>query len=181
MATTPLFVVNMTTLKHELRLSGVPDTNDDVQYIIERAVLRVRLEIYQRLSAAVVSDLLAISYSANPTTANEQKRALANLLEIEMVRGVLFRELPTLFMDASGTAREDWNTNGANRSQGDRLPYDEQFVDKAVALLTGDSAEENLRTFSTSRGAPPMLQPLLRTDMLRVNRCPPPTRCEDLT
>lgn len=114
----PLFVPDVQTLKRELRLSGVPVT-EDADDIIRRATLQVRIQIAQRLPSATITDILATAWKATPDVTNdaEMKRALAYLLEVKWVRLVLMTSLPSIFLDNSGGIQEQWNEEGAFRKR----------------------------------------------------------------
>jgi len=167
MATTPLFVADTPTLKAQLRLSGVYATAEDVQKIIERALLRNRLEMQRRLGDAVIAALLLTVYNENPTNEAERRRAIANLLEIEMVKCLLLCELRVLFLDSSGSTREDWNENGVFRSRDDashrnksEVCCDQDFIEEAIAILTGASPVQDWHLFSTAAGCCPVVPTL---------------------
>lgn len=157
--TNTLFVANIATLKKELRLTGVSDTASDAHAAIEQAVLRARIEMNTRLGASLVAELLAITYSANPSTDNEYRRALANMIEIELVRARLLDILPVIFKDSAGSAQEDWNESGvfrvASAEESRRRPplaADLEFVNRAISTLTGEDDVPDDLTFTSQRG-----------------------------
>jgi hypothetical protein len=165
----------MTVLKKELRMSGSYDTAADVHAIIEQSVLRARLEMQERLGDDIITQLLAITYSANPTTADQRRRALANLVEIELVRARLLDILPIIFKDSSGGVSEDWNDNGvfraASADESRRRPplgADLDFVNRAISTLTGESDVPDDLVFTTLRGREHRkAKPRLDQDFLR--------------
>src|SRR6185436_20608698 len=117
----PLFVADLATLKERLRLSGVPAAASDTHGIIDECVLRARLAFYRRLGESRVTELLAISYTVDPTTENGVLRALANSVEVDLVRCELMQRLPMAFMDASGDINKRWNEEAPFR---ERSPLD---------------------------------------------------------
>lgn len=114
----PLFVANMATLLERLRLSGVPTAATDTLAIIDEAVLRARLAFYRRLGESRVAQLVAITYMVNPVSEDTILRALANSVEVDLVRVELMQRLPMAFMDASGDINKRWNQEAPFRERG---------------------------------------------------------------
>ena len=142
MAPNPLFVPDLTTLKAELRLTGVAE-NTDAQTILESAVLQVRAGFYSRIPAARMTFLLAITPAAEPSTNDQILRAIGSLCEALWVRYVLLGKLPMLFMDNSGGDQEFVNQEGIFRSiTPERLDRQKQAdltqIEEWLALLAGD-------------------------------------------
>lgn len=117
----PLFVADLATLKERLRLTGVPAAATDTLAIIDEAVLRARLAFHRRLGTPRVNELLAITYTVNPGDKDGVLRALANSVEIDLVRCELMQRLPQAFMDASGDINKRWNEEAPFR---ERSPLD---------------------------------------------------------
>ena len=114
----PLFVADEPTLKSALRLSSVPASALDTEAIIDEAILRARLRFYRDLGVARTNVLVALPYTALPTTEDEVLRALANTVEVKMVKCQLLRDLPNTFMDASGDVNARWNEEAPTRERG---------------------------------------------------------------
>lgn len=144
MATAPLFVADLATLKAELRLSGVP-SGADSDAIVQGACRIARARFYSVLGLARVGAILLWSHSDSPTTENEILRSIAEECEVAMVRCVLMDRLPNLFMDNSGGGLEFLNQEGAFRStprgdlDGQRQRCQVQ-IEEWLALLAGDVA-----------------------------------------
>ena len=117
MATAPLFVANLATLKAQLRLSGLDATADSAS-MLNRAILTVRLNFMRHLGAARVTEIVALAFSESPVSENEITRAVANVTETDWVRYELMAVLPTLFQDSSGSAQDIWNHEAPFRRQG---------------------------------------------------------------
>lgn len=100
MATAPLFVADLATLKPKLRLSGVPTTSD-ADDIINESILIARQKFYRELGIARVAELVALPFNENPTTEDQILRAVANSTEVLMVRCELMRIMPMMFMDGN--------------------------------------------------------------------------------
>lgn len=114
MAVAPLFVASTDLLKQKLRLSGV-GLADSGEPIIEETIQQVRTDIGTRLGLTRIAQIEAIPFVEDPSTADQYTRALANSLEVKMVRLRLMRVLPTMFMDGSGEALEVWNAEAPFR------------------------------------------------------------------
>lgn len=114
----PLFVASETVLKAALRLSAVPATALDTEAIIDEAILRARLRFYRDLGATRTNELAALVFTELPTTDEEVLRALANTVEVKMVKCQLLRDLPNTFMDASGDVNSRWNEEAPTRERG---------------------------------------------------------------
>lgn len=150
MAVEPLFVVDMDTLKSRLRLSDAAASDALAQ--IDNAVEDVRLGFFdeeQGLGASRVTELLAISFVENATTATALERTRANNLETKWVRLLLLRRLPTLFHDASGQSLDAWNEEPLVRRQGrdlrDEISRLETEIQQELAALgSGDAGDRGI-------------------------------------
>ena len=136
----PLFVADEATLKSALRLSAVPASALDTEAIIDEAILRARLRFYRDLGVARTNALVALPYTATPTTEDEVIRALATTVEVKMVKCQLLRDLPNTFMDASGDVNARWNEEAPTRERGagefdDELRRCEQEIVAALVDL----------------------------------------------
>ncbi len=100
MATSPLFLTDLATLKAKLRLSGVAATSD-ADDIINEAILTVRSGFYRELGGPRVTSLLALPFTESPATNDEILRAVANTTELKWIRVELFRTMPLSFMDGN--------------------------------------------------------------------------------
>jgi hypothetical protein len=114
----PLFVASEAALKSALRLSAVPASALDTEAIIDEAILRARLRFYRDLGATRTNELVALPYTDQPTTEDQVLRALANTVEVKMVKCQLLRDLPNTFMDASGDVNSRWNEEAPTRERG---------------------------------------------------------------
>lgn len=160
--TDPFFVADIETLKSELRLTGTSYC-DDVQTILERALLWARLKMFREVGEDQMNTVQAIAYTANPTTADQIRRASANLMEIECVYCYLLDTLPVVFKDASGNTQQIWNDLGTFRDTDsfDREQLKEQCQNRVAELVdavrSDDDYQEDVRAFtqdSSCEGAP---------------------------
>ena len=140
----PLFVADEATLKSALRLSAVPASALDTEAIIDEAILRARLRFYRDLGSARTNVLVALPYTALPTTDDEVLRALANTTEVKLVKCALLRDLPNTFMDASGDVNARWNEEAPVRERGpmeleEELRRCEEEIVAALVDLAGSS------------------------------------------
>ena len=141
----PLFVADEATLKSALRLSAVPASALDTEAIIDEAILRARLRFYRDLGSARTNELVALPYTALPTTDDEVLRALANTVEVKMVKCHLLRDLPTTFMDASGDVNARWNEEAPVREYGADMEEElRRCEDEIVAALVDLAAPNTL-------------------------------------
>lgn len=140
----PLFVADEATLKSALRLSAVPASALDTEAVIDEAILRARLRFYRDLGSARTNELVALTYTDQPTTDEEVLRALANTVEVKMVKCQLLRDLPNTFMDASGDVNARWNEEAPTRERGSFELGDElaRCENEIVAALV-DLADPN--------------------------------------
>lgn len=151
MATNPLFVANMDTLKSKLRLSGLPSDGDG-ESLLEEALLVVREGFYRRLTATGVSSILATGESDNPTTHAQILRSVASSTEVKWVRLQIIRSMPTLTMDGSGRRLQVWNEEAAFRQQGqsereNEIRRMEKEVEENLELLAGTESIGSETTF----------------------------------
>jgi hypothetical protein len=142
----PLFVADEATLKSALRLSAVPASALDTEAVIDEAILRARLRFYRDLGAARTNELAALTFTDQPTTDEEVLRALANTVEVKMVKCQLLRDLPHTFMDASGDVNARWNEEAPVREYGfsDLEAELKRCEDEIVAALVDLAAPASL-------------------------------------
>lgn len=141
--TNPLFVADLDTLKAKVRLAELPSASA-ANAILDEVILVSRLDFYRRLGKERVDYLLAITFNENPTTEDEVLRALANAVEVKLVRCHLLRRLPTTFMDASGEVNKVWNEEAPVRELGvleaeREIERCESEIEADMQLLEGDS------------------------------------------
>ncbi len=152
MATAPLFIADLATLKSKLRLSGVAATSD-ADDIVNEAILLVRSGFYRELGAPVVTTLLALSFSETPTTNDQIKRAVANSTEVKWVRAELIRMLPMSFMDGNADQAQVFQDEALFRDSSARQLDQERIrletdIQQNLDLLRG---AEDIATESTIR------------------------------
>lgn len=142
----PLFVADEDTLKSALRLSAVPASALDTEAIIDEAILRARLRFYRDLGAARTNELVALPFTDQPTTEDEVLRALANTVEVKMVKCQLLRDLPNTFMDASGDVNHRWQEEAPTRERGGFELEEElkRCEEEIIAALTDLAAPATL-------------------------------------
>ena len=147
MAVTPYFVADMDTMKSNLRLTNVVDT-EDANTIMVRGVEQARGDIFTRLGVSLAVQWAGVSYVENPTTEQAVLRMLANTLEVDLVLCHLVVSLPNFFMDDSGGTQEAYNDEAAfrKRSSEERREMCAKLnteIDEIIALLKGDKALGN--------------------------------------
>lgn len=156
MATAPLFVADLPTLKTKLRLSGVSDDPSvDASAMIDESILAVRTKFYARLGITKVAALVAITFVPAPSTEPEILRAVANTCEVNMVRLELMDRLPWLWSDSSGEAQKAWNEEAPFREKGSvtfQALREElmQEIEEALSLLEGSEVigeEQGIKAF----------------------------------
>jgi len=108
---TPLFVPSVGVLLSRLRLSAIEDTGSDVFSVFEEALDLVRCDFFQHLGEARILEILALSVTTSPATANEYLRLLASRLEITRVKYYLLRDLPVHIV-GNAQERVTWNQEG---------------------------------------------------------------------
>jgi len=160
--TDPRFIADLATLKGKLRLTKLP-TDSAANELLDEAILNARLEFYRRLGGTRVDALAAITFVENPTSANEVLRALANAVEVKLVRVRLMRTIPVLFQDASGDVQRAWNEEAPFREGGvsstDReIKRIESEIEEDFQMLAGEESqgeESNWRVFDGTPECPP--------------------------
>lgn len=159
MAVAPVFIADMPTLKGQLRLTGA--VLPDALTMIDTATQWARIYIYRELGVDRVAAIVALTYSDNPTTADGITRNKANAVELALVKIYLLRSMPTLFMDASASKQQAWNTEGFLRGTS---PSDTQ---NEIARLQNDidlwlqelTADDGVTQGYASGGAITVCQP----------------------
>lgn len=99
---TPLFVADKATLKASLRLGGLIDT-DAADDILNDAMLRARTLMIRVLGDGAVATLAALPSTDSPTTREEVQKVEAQQLEVVLTKRFLLPDLPSAFMDDSGS------------------------------------------------------------------------------
>jgi len=156
--TNPMFVADLDTLKSKLRLTGLA-ADSAAEEILDEAILDARASFYRRLDRTVVTALLAIPFNENPTSEADVKRAIANLVEVKLVKIQLMRNLPVLFQDSSGTAQRVWNEEAPFREAGlssleSEIKRLEAEIEESFQILDGEEeqgAEQNWRIYDGVR------------------------------
>lgn len=155
--TDPRFVADLATLKEKLRLSKLP-TDSAANALLDEAILSARLDFYRRLGKARVDFLLAITFTDDPSSEEEVLRALANAVEVKLVRVRLMRTLPVMFADSSGTANKAFNEEAPFREGGisstdKEIKRIESEIEEDFQMLAAEEtqgAEANWRVFDGS-------------------------------
>jgi hypothetical protein len=140
MPATPVFILDLDTVKAQLRLSAV-DTGD-ASAVLDATMGEVRVGLYHKLGSSLVAELVAIPPGDPATTADELRRLLAENVEYLWVRMILMQRLPMLFMQSAGVTRHAWNEEGITREASGSdirraLRELEQQVQQGIAILTG--------------------------------------------
>lgn len=138
----PLFNDDLAAVLTALRLTALREDSDAVS-IVEQAVRAARVRFYQALGPTTVQTIVETDYTDAPTTAADMKRFVGRLCEVELVRLQLMDRMPMIFMDASGSAREAFNTEGAFRSMDPQILAEarlriEAQIDNWLAVMAGD-------------------------------------------
>ncbi len=145
MAATPVFISDLPTLKERLRISQV-DTGEGAS-VVDSVVEEVRLELYAVLGSSTVTTIAALTPGDPATTDDELKRLRAENVELLMVRLLLMRRMPILFLSSVGQARQQWNEEGITRDVDQatvrrEIQTLEASVRKGLALLNDTDANE---------------------------------------
>lgn len=133
---------DLAAVQAALRLTDLREGSDAVS-ILEQGVRTARVRFYQRLGASTVTAILDTTYTDAPENAEEMKRFVGNLCEVELVRLSLMDRLPIIYMDASGAAREVYNNEGAFRSMDPEILAQarqriEAQIENWLALMAGE-------------------------------------------
>lgn len=155
--TDPRFVADLDTLKEKLRLTKLP-ADSAANALLDEAILCARMEFYRRLGKVRVDALLDITFNENPESEDEVLRALANSVEVKLVRVRLMRSLPVLFKDSSGDANTAWNEEAPFREGGmsstdKEIKRIEAEIEEDFQMLNveeSQGAESNWRVFDGS-------------------------------
>jgi hypothetical protein len=176
MATAPLFVADLDTLKDKLRFTNLPSDSAALP-LLNEAILSARLAFYRRLGDTRTNALAATSFVENPASAAQVLRAIANTTEVKMVRVRVMRTLPVLFQDASGGALKEWNEEAPFREAGmSSLDMEikrlEDEIEEDMQILEGEEdqgAERAWRVFDGTRdcAAPQIGDSLLKNPKSR--------------
>ncbi len=126
MAVDPLYNTKEALLL-KIRLSGVP--SDQTNAVIDLAISQVRIGIFSKLGSDRALEIAALTPSENPTTDDEILYSTASTAEGLWVTAILYDLLPTLFMESSNEAQQNWNDEPLSRDA-------KQLAEVKQALLT---------------------------------------------
>lgn len=104
----PLFVADKDTLKASLRLGGLIES-DAADDILNDSMLKARMLIIRVLGDKVVAKLRTLTAVDAPLSRYEVLRVTADQLEVVLVKRYLIPDLPTAFMDDSGSMLDTYN------------------------------------------------------------------------
>lgn len=108
----PLFQ-SRTNLLTTIRLNTMND--EQTIALVNQAMTDVRVEFYEELGAARVTEILGFTDATNPTSENEIIRARAKITECYWVTYKLVPLLPMLFMETSHNVNENFNEEPLTR------------------------------------------------------------------
>jgi hypothetical protein len=114
MAVAPLFAADVSTVKSELRLSGLKSGSDGEQ-IFTRALSSARVGLYMRLGTSVIAEMVAQADTDNPTSLTGLRRKACTLAEVEWIRMELLKTMPIRVADASGDEQDVYGDEGVWR------------------------------------------------------------------
>ena len=127
----------------QTRVDGMPT----LDATIDQELQSVRLGLFRRLGTALVTTLLATSYTDNPTTEAEIKRVSACRAEALWLRLNLLRVLPQLWMDSSSNQKTVWNEDAFSRERAQQQQAANQEkglqreLDALLEVLAADDIE----------------------------------------
>ncbi len=134
MAVNPLYNTKAALLL-KIRLSDVP--SDQTNAVIDMAISQVRIGIFSKLGSDRAIEIAAFTPSENPTTDNEILYSTASTAEGLWVTALLYDLLPTLFMESSNEAQQNWNDEPLSRDA-KQLVKAKQALLSQVDKLMGD-------------------------------------------
>lgn len=102
MPVTPLYM-DKDLLLNELRMKTTSDT--ETLLVIDQAIKWVRLQFYRRLTLARALEIAALASVENPTTADENLRSTAEVVETDWVRWRLVCLLPHMTIETENAIR----------------------------------------------------------------------------
>lgn len=164
MATTPLFIVDVATLKAKIRLSGVAAASD-ADDIINEAVLTVRAGFYRELGSPRVAVIQALAFTENPVTNDQVLRAVANITEVKWVKAELLRTLPLSFMDGNADQNQVFQDEALFRDASqhqidlERVSLESE-IQLNLDLLRGDQSIASEATMRLATISPSVTPPL---------------------
>ena len=160
MAVDPLYNTKADLLL-KIRLSEVP--SDQTNAVIDMAISQVRIGFFSKLGSSRALEIAAFTPSDNPTTDNEVLYSTASTAEGLWVTAILYDLLPTLFMESSNEAQQNWNDEPLSRDA-KQLVKAKQALLSQVDKLLGDlevpvnDDTGSVKVFSVGREKPFILQ-----------------------
>lgn len=124
MAVDPLYNTKAGLLL-KIRLKDAP--SDQTNAVIDMAISQVRIEFFSRIGSDRAQEIAALIPADNPTTDDEILYSTASTAEGLWVTALLYDLLPTLFMESTNEAQQNWNDEPLSR--------DARQLQKAKAVL----------------------------------------------
>lgn len=107
----PLFSNNAEEIAHLLRMDKLP-AGGSGQRIFENAVTQARSSLWRLLGTSIIDEMVAITYTADPSSTDEYRRLEARQLEIDVIRYHLAGMIPMSWKGGRAEFERSWNTDG---------------------------------------------------------------------
>lgn len=160
MAVDPLYNTKADLLL-KIRLSDVP--SEQTNAVIDMVISQVRVGFFSKITKDRAIEIAAFTPSENPTTDNEILYSTASTAEGLWVTALLYDLLPTLFMESSNGAQQNWNDEPLSRDAKQLVKAKQALlsqVDKLLGVLEVPVNDDtgSVKVFSTGREKPFILQ-----------------------
>jgi hypothetical protein len=135
-------------------------TEKDALAVVDTAVQRARVSIYDILGTTRVAAVLSTEFTETPSTDDELDRSKAALAELLWIKGLLVVDLPTLFIDSSGIVNRAWNESAMERDQSfvEVKEVSDRLLNEAKAMLqdlaTGEASAIRATAFGPTETPP---------------------------
>jgi len=142
MAITSLFI-DLDVLKARVGLSNA--TQADQLAKLNQALQEVRIGFYKSLGAARISQLLAVASSDAPATSSQIDRTLTETTEVNWVKMLLLRSMPSFYMTAA--VGQAWNEENLTQST-DQFAASKEInrlnteIQSALSSLMGEDEDD---------------------------------------
>lgn len=95
----------------------------------------MRLHLFEELGESRVTEILAITYTETPTTADERLRAQAHTVEVDWTRLLLMETMPMLFADGNNDNGQIFHDEAVfRRPAGDQMAEQKSRLWDAIQL-----------------------------------------------
>lgn len=103
--------------------------------VVDMAITEVRMDIFDAITPTRALEIAGYSDAAAPSTANENLRATAKIVEVLLTTAKLVEQLPAMFLQDAAKFRDDFNDEPLTRDSAAIRKYKSDLYIRASRLM----------------------------------------------